>query len=69
MKAQLVQDHNGKLAGIFITYNEWELIKSEYPDIDKIDDELPQWQKDIIDGRLKIIAENSEVLRPIDELF
>lgn len=69
MKTQLVQDHNGKPTGVFIPIQDWELIKSQYPDIDKIDNDLPEWEKGIIDERLNKIAKNPEVLRPIDKLF
>jgi len=37
--------------------------------IENIEQDLPQWQKDIIDDRLKAIADDPACLRPIDELF
>lgn len=52
MKTQLIQDHNGKPTGVFITYRDWELIKKNFPNIEDIEDDIPQWHKDIIDQRL-----------------
>ncbi len=34
-----------------------------------IEEDLPQWQKDVIDKDLKEIADNPQYLRPISELF
>ena len=36
-------------------------------EISQID--LPRWQKDLIDARLKEIADDPSYLRPIEELF
>ena len=48
---------------------QWDAIRDKYPGIEAITGDLPQWQKDIIDVRLKEIADNPECLRPIEELF
>lgn len=69
MRTQVIQDHNGTPAGIFIPIKEWEKIKSQYPDIDSLDEELPLWEKDFIDKRLDAIAKNPERLQPIETLF
>jgi hypothetical protein len=41
---------------------DWTLIKNQYPDIENIDSDLPQWEKDLIDTRLDAIAKNPERL-------
>ncbi|MGC4129778.1 MAG: addiction module protein [Bergeyella sp.] len=69
MKTQEIQDHNGVPTGVFIPIKEWEKIKSLYPDIDSLEDELPDWEKDFIDQRLEAIAKNPERLQPIEKLF
>lgn len=68
MRTQIIQDHNGQPTGVFIPIEDWENIKKNYPDIEKIDDELPQWQKDALDMRLADLK-NPNQLEPIDELF
>lgn len=68
MIAQLIQDNEGKTTGVFITIEDWEQIKKTYPDIETFDYELPQWQKDILDERIKDL-DKPEMLRPISDIF
>lgn len=69
MTAQTIQDNNGVPTGVFIPIENWNRIKIQYPDIEMIDSDLPQWEKDLIDNRLNTIEKNPERLRPIEELF
>ena len=69
MKVQVIQDENGKNTGVFIPIEDWNLIKSTYPDITNVSKEIPQWQKDLIDERLAIIATDSNRIKPIENLF
>jgi hypothetical protein len=68
MRTQIIQDNNGLPTGIFIPIQDWENIKKSYPNIEKVDQDLPQWQKDILDIRLADLN-NPDKLEPIDELF
>jgi hypothetical protein len=56
MHLQIIQDSTGKEAGVFIPIDDWNKIKYNYPDIDTISDELPQWQKDTLDAELQHIV-------------
>ena len=69
MKAQIIQDYNGLPTGVFIPIEDWTLIKNCYPDIETIEQELPQWEKDLIDERLEVITKNPKRLRTIESLF
>ena len=69
MNLQIVQDGSGNNTGVFIPIEDWDLIKSIYPDINNIGNELPQWQKDLIDGRLNAIAKDPKRIKPIEDLF
>ena len=69
MRTQIIQDHNGLPTGVFIPIEDWENIKMKYPDIDKINQDIPQWQKDILDKRLDDYKNNPDKFKPIDELF
>jgi hypothetical protein len=69
MNPQIIQDSNGKNLGVFIPMEDWNLIESTYPDINNLNIELPQWQKDIIDTRLDAIAKDPQRLKPIENLF
>ena len=68
MRPQIIQDQNGKTTGVFITIEDWENIKRKYPNIEKADENLPQWQKEIIDARL-LDLKNPQKLKPIEHLF
>lgn len=68
MRPQIIQDQNGKTTGVFITIEDWENIKRKYPNIEKADEDLPQWQKEIIDVRL-LDLKNPQKLKPIEHLF
>jgi hypothetical protein len=69
MNPQVIQDSNGKNAGVFIPMEDWNLIESTYPDVNNLSKELPQWQKDIIDERLAAIAKDPQRLKPVEKLF
>jgi hypothetical protein len=69
MNFQVIQDNNGNNSGIFITSQDWTLIKQQYPDIEEISNDIPQWQKDILNDRLATIAKNPERVKPIQGLF
>ncbi len=69
LQAQIVKDERGNPAGVFIPMNDWEQVKRHYPDIDNIDTDIPQWEKDVIDERLKLVKNYPERLHPVEELF
>ena len=69
MKLQILQDSSGNETGVFVPMEDWALIKTNYPDIETVDQDLPQSEKDLIDSRLDSIAKNPNRLRPIAELF
>lgn len=68
MRTQIIQDHNGLPTGVFIPIEDWENIKKNYPSIEKVDEDLPQWQKDIIDARLADLN-NPDKFKSIEHLF
>ena len=69
MRLQVVKDGKGKNTGVFITIEDWDLIKINYPDIDNLDEDIPQWQKQFLDRRLEIISKTPGSIKAIDELF
>ena len=69
MSLQIIQDGNGKPAGVFIPIEDWTLIKSSYPDIDNLSSDIPDWQKQLIDKRLAKISINKNNIKSIDGLF
>jgi hypothetical protein len=69
MKLQVLQDNLGNEMGVYMPMEDWTLIKNNYPDIESVGNDLPQWEKDLIDNRLNTIKVNPKRLRPINELF
>ena len=69
MKLQVLQDNFGNQTGVYVPIEDWTLIKNNYPDIENLEQELPQWEKDLIDARLGTIAKNPESLKPIESLL
>ena len=69
MSLQIIQDGNGKPAGVFIPIDDWTLIKSSYPDIDNLSSDIPEWQKQLINKRMAKISIDENNIKSIDGLF
>jgi hypothetical protein len=69
LQPQILKDQQGLPVGVFIPMKIWENVKFHYPDIDLIDNDLPQWEKEFIDRRLDKVKHNPERLQPIETLF
>jgi hypothetical protein len=69
IQAQVLKDKDGVSMGVFIPIKDWERVKQSYPDIEKITDELSQWEKDFIDARLETATNHPERLHPLNTLF
>ena len=69
MNLQVLIDSNGNNSGVYIPSKEWTLIKQQYPDIEEICSDIPDWQKEILTTRLEAIAKNTERIKPIQGLF
>ena len=65
MKPQVIQDSNGKATGVFIPINDWNHITERYSDIE----DVPQWEKNLIDQRLDFIKKHPEQLIPIEDFI
>ena len=69
MNVQYISDNLGNKIAVVVAIEDWTLIKNNYPDIENLEDELPQGQKDLIDDRLEAIAKKPDRLKPIEGLF
>jgi len=69
MSVQYLSDEKGHITAVQLPIEEWEIMKTKYPDISHLDTELPEWQKNIIDARLDDLKNNPGRIRPISELF
>lgn len=69
MSVQYLSNKKGQVTAVQLPIDEWEFIKSKYLNVENLKQDLPQWQKDLIDARLADIARHSELIRPIAELM
>ena len=66
---QILKDQQGTTMGVFIPIQSWNNLIFQYPDIETLDTELPQWEKDFIDKRLNMTQCHPECLKPIEMLL
>jgi hypothetical protein len=63
MSLQFIHDNKGNTTGVFIPIDDWQLLKEKYSDlqIEEVENnnELNNWQKEIIDERVKDYYNNS----------
>ena len=69
MPVNYVSDSVGDTIAVQIPISDWKKIKDKYPDVDDLDGDLPQWQKDMIDKRMKAIADDPDSVMGIEGLF
>ncbi|MCL2436302.1 MAG: hypothetical protein FWD09_09250 [Lentimicrobiaceae bacterium] len=66
---QILKDQQGTPMGVFIPMQAWDNLVFQYPDLDSLDTDLPQWEKEFIDKRLNMAQQHPERLKPIKMLF
>jgi putative addiction module component (TIGR02574 family) len=62
---QYIQDFTGATTAVIIPIDEWNKITEKYSDVEQ----LPQWQKNMIDQRLESYKKNPEKAMPIEQFF
>ena len=65
MNLQYLQDNNGNTTAVVIPIEEWNLITEKYNELE----ELPQWQKKIIDKRLDFVKNHPDQLVPLEQFM
>jgi hypothetical protein len=65
MSLQYLQDNNGNTTAVVVPIDEWNRFTEKYKDLE----ELPQWQKNIIDHRLDSIKNHPEELVPLEDFM
>jgi len=66
---QILRDQQGIPMGVFIPMQTWKNVMLQYPDIEKFDTDIAQWEKDFIDERLNIAQCHPERLHAIENLL
>jgi hypothetical protein len=65
MNLQYLQDNNGNTTAVVVPIKEWNRFTEKYKDLE----ELPLWQKNIIDQRLDFIKNHPEDLVPLEDFM
>lgn len=65
MSLQYIQDKNGATTAVIVPIDEWNKITEKHSDIE----DLPQWQKNIIDRRLELDKNHPERVAPVEQFF
>jgi hypothetical protein len=69
MSVRFLSDDTGTTTDIVIPIEDWQEITSKYPDLNNLFNDIPDWQKKILDERLDFIKNHPDSLRPIEELL
>jgi hypothetical protein len=59
MSVQYVSDNTGQTTAVLIPIKDWNQLRKKHPDVDEME-ELPQWQKDVIDKRMLLLNQYPE---------
>jgi len=65
MNLQYLQDNNGNTTAVVVPIQEWNLLTEKYNGLE----ELPQWQKEVIDQRLGFVKNHPDQLVPLDNFM
>ena len=74
MKLQIIEDSNGKPAGVFIPIKEWNALKKQYKDLAALENNEPEKESLLQElksaiAELKAIEEGQLQARPAKELL
>lgn len=65
MSPQFTYDNKGNAVGVFLPIEDWNQLKKNLPEIE----ELPQWQKEILDQRMMHMQQNSNTVVPLEDFI
>jgi len=67
MSLQFIADSTGKTTGVFIPIKEWNEIKSKYKGIEQGEIDIPQWQMNEVNKRMKDYKNNPDTALDFDK--
>lgn len=69
MNIQYISDNIGLTTAVVIPIEEWKQLTEKYPDLEKIETELPQWQKDIFNERKQLLTQYPEMGMSLEDFL
>jgi len=67
MNLQYNYDNAGRPIGVFIPIDEWNKLKTKYKELEQ--DELKEWQEDVLNKRLELLANNPNGVQSLDSFL
>jgi hypothetical protein len=65
MNLQYLQDNHGNTTAVVVPIEDWNKFTEKYNDLE----DLPQWQKNIIDQRLDFLKNHPDELVPLEDFM
>jgi hypothetical protein len=69
MSVQYVSDSLGQTTAVLIPIEDWEQLRKKHPDVDELEGDIPQWQKDIIDQRMQLLKDHPEQVTTLEDFL
>ncbi len=69
MDIRFVSDEHGRKVAVQLPIEDWEKIKTIHPDIELLPNDLPEWQKELLDKRMASIEMNPKLILSGEDLF
>lgn len=58
MSVQFLSDQSGKTTGVFIPIEQWNKLKDKFSEIEDMELDIPDWQKEKLEKRLNDYISN-----------
>lgn len=65
MSLQYLQDNDGNTTAVVVPIEEWNRFTEKYKDLEQ----LPKWQKNMIDQRVDFVKNHPEELLPLEDFI
>ncbi len=65
MSVQYVSDSTGQTTAVLISIDDWDKLRKKHPDVDEMEGEIPQWQKDLIEERMLFLKQHPDQVTSI----
>lgn len=69
MSVQYVSDNTGQTTAILVPIEDWNLLRKKHPDVDEMEGDLPQWQKDLIDERMLLLKQHPDNVTSLEDFL
>ena len=69
MSVQYVSDNTGQTTAVLISIEDWDLLRKKHPDVDEMEGDLPQWQKDILDERMLLLKQHPDQVTALEDFL